>query len=442
MERTKGEPGATRPASSVEMGEQGRSPSESYAGVLKGRLAHAPRDPSKAEEQALAEKLKLQERVEPELVAAASHLGQHAKFHPTRASLGEELPDNLYRSSTGFLINKSGVEVKLDKDKVRKEMEFFQKHVVIAYFVGGSPSYLSVLEWIGSLKAEIKEECRLGREIGNGFFQIITNAEASTQTILMLSPHLSKWGTCIMQPWVADFNPSKPIGLKLPVWITLKGVRDELLSSAQELAAGIGVVLGRHRNNSMSSDQKFCVAVQSGKPFDLEIITENPVTGEAVTIQVDYNNLPIRCRLCLSTSHLIRDCEKSSTQRKATPHHNAPKNQLPQQGKTLPQISTCSQTNKRIEISGGETGKDPTPKEGETNRATGGYGMRGDDDGGEATGRRELRPNAQTRTPAAATIAMTAQNARREIGREHVEGGNHQLSGTNRTSARLRPGHQ
>lgn len=243
------------------MGEEEGSPSESYAGVLRGRLAHAPRDPSRSEEQALAKKLKMQERVEPELVAAASHLGQFAKFHPTRASPGEELPHNLYRSSTGFLINKQGVEVKLDKEKVRKEMEFFQKHVIIAYFVGGSPPYVSVQEWIGGLRAEIKEDCKVRREIGNGFFQIITKAETSTQTILMLSPHLSKWGTCIMQPWVADFNPSKPIGLKLPVWITLKGVRDEMLSNAQELASGIGVVLGRHRNNAATSDQRFCVAV-------------------------------------------------------------------------------------------------------------------------------------------------------------------------------------
>lgn len=49
-----------------------------------------------------------------------------------------------------------------------------------------------------------------------------------------------------MQPWVAYFNPSKLVGLKLQLWITLKEVRDKLLSSAQEIAAGIGVVLGKH----------------------------------------------------------------------------------------------------------------------------------------------------------------------------------------------------
>lgn len=125
-------------------------------------------------------------------------------------------------------------------------------------------SFKAAQEWIGGMKKELNEECRLGRDIGNRFFQIITKSELTTQKILMLSPHLSKWGTSIMQPWVANFDPSKPIGVKLPVWITLKGVRDELLSSAQELAAGIGLVLGRHQNNAYSMDQKFSVAVQAG----------------------------------------------------------------------------------------------------------------------------------------------------------------------------------
>lgn len=35
--------------------------------------------------------------------------------------------DNLYRSTTGFLINKQVVEVKRDKNKVLKEIEFFSK---------------------------------------------------------------------------------------------------------------------------------------------------------------------------------------------------------------------------------------------------------------------------------------------------------------------------
>jgi hypothetical protein len=68
----------------------------SYASALKTHLAHAPVNPTKEEEQSIAERLRRHERVEPELVAAASHLGKHAILHPTKAIPGEQLPDDLF----------------------------------------------------------------------------------------------------------------------------------------------------------------------------------------------------------------------------------------------------------------------------------------------------------------------------------------------------------
>jgi hypothetical protein len=82
--------------------------------------------------------------VEPELVAAATHLGKHVSLHPTKATPGEQLPDDLYRCSSGFLINKKAKVVILNEDKVKKEMEFYQTRVIIAYFVGGRQSVYAI----------------------------------------------------------------------------------------------------------------------------------------------------------------------------------------------------------------------------------------------------------------------------------------------------------
>lgn len=68
---------------------------------------------------------------------------------------------------------------------------------------------------------------------------------------------------------------------------------------------------------------------------------------------MDYNNLPIRCRLCLSTSHLIKDCGKNSNLRKATPHSNSLNEQ---HGKSIPRSSTYGQTNKSMEPRRSEKG--------------------------------------------------------------------------------------
>ena len=87
----------------------------------------------------------------------------------------------------------------------------------------------------------------------------------------------------------------------MPVWLTLKNIPEEFLSNAQEMAGSLGTVWGRHCGNSVSADQKFYVAVKTGVPFDMVLEAVNPVNGETTLIQVDYNNLPIRCRYCLST---------------------------------------------------------------------------------------------------------------------------------------------
>jgi hypothetical protein len=96
--------------------------------------------------------------------------------------------------------------------------------------------------------------------------------------------------------------------MRLPMWVTLKEVPDEFHSNALEIAGALGTVIGKHRGNAINADQKFCVAIPSGQAWPLTIGVTNPETGEKSRVCVDYNNLPIRCRYYLSTSHLVRDC--------------------------------------------------------------------------------------------------------------------------------------
>ena len=119
----------------------------------------------------------------------------------------------------------------------------------------------------------------------------------------MKTPHYSKWGTSILQPWCAGFNPRKML-----VWVTLKDVPGEYRSSAMELAESLEPVLGKNRGNLLYNNQNFCLALIAVEPFPLQIEIVNPVNGKVSYIAMDYNNLPIRCRHCLSTSHLVKEC--------------------------------------------------------------------------------------------------------------------------------------
>ena len=89
--------------------------------------------------------------------------------------------------------------------------------MVIAYFVGGQQTKRTLSQWLRDISQDAKEELTLGRELGQGFFQIVCKNEAATQKDLMRTPHHSKWGTNIIQPWCLGFNPKKLEKMKMPV---------------------------------------------------------------------------------------------------------------------------------------------------------------------------------------------------------------------------------
>lgn len=85
------------------------------------------------------------------------------------------------------------------------------------------------------------------------------------------------------------------------------------MNVAVELAGGLGTVLGMDPRNKGSLDQCFCLGLPSGEGWKTSIAMDNTHTGEEIVITVDYGNLPICCRVCLSTNHMVKDCPRRGT---------------------------------------------------------------------------------------------------------------------------------
>ena len=81
--------------------------------------------------------------------------------------------------------------------------------------------------------------------------------------------------------------------------------------------------------NSVCVDQKFYVAVKMGVPFDMVLEAVNPVNSETTLIHVDYNNLPIRCRYCLSISPLVKNCPSVAGKKRPQRSVNTAKSEAP-----------------------------------------------------------------------------------------------------------------
>lgn len=124
------------------------SESLSYASALKRHMSHASVSQFHAEVQQAAMDARKGERIELELVAAAAHFKKYAMLNPTRPSVDESLPPDLYRSCTGFLISRKAASFTLDVNKMQREIGFFSKRAIIAYFVGGGVSSQAQRAWL------------------------------------------------------------------------------------------------------------------------------------------------------------------------------------------------------------------------------------------------------------------------------------------------------
>lgn len=126
----------------------------------------------------------------------------------------------------------------------------------------------------------------------------------------MLTPYRLRWEMCILQTWTlgSDANKHSHIGLRVPTWVTLRGIPGEFMKVSNQIASGLRVLLGGDNRSAVSSDQRFCVAMEAGVEWRTLLSVSNEATGKVSLISVDYCNLPIRCQFCLSTNHLVKEC--------------------------------------------------------------------------------------------------------------------------------------
>lgn len=156
------------------------------------------------------------ESVDPVFVDALELFGNSATIHPIKVVEGEVLPDGFTRSYGGFLLNNIQKVITVDQVAVRKEEAYLQQHVFLAYFMGGRPVSYQLDQWIAALQRLIGGWTAVGRNLGRSFFQLRVKDPGMLQKLLMLSPFKSRWGTCVMQGWIPNFNATNPKGILVP----------------------------------------------------------------------------------------------------------------------------------------------------------------------------------------------------------------------------------
>jgi hypothetical protein len=68
-------------------------------------------------------------------------------------------------------------------------------------------------------------------------------------------------GMALFHNWVPAFDPSKPVGLTIPVWISLRRLPLVYLDCAYELASQVGKVISEDKRTSVNDNPRFCIAL-------------------------------------------------------------------------------------------------------------------------------------------------------------------------------------
>jgi hypothetical protein len=238
------------------------------------------------------------------------------RINPFREEAGERLPEGHTRCASGYLLRPGPTMVSLDMSILGAEIQFLSDHLLIANFIGPKPKLGFLEPWLKSLNNTIKQgQVFFNHEAGFGFFYLKCDTQETTKQVLMQTPFPNDFGTCVFHPWVPVFDAANPSSLRLPTWITIKRLPLEYLQMAHLVAAEVGTVLGSDPNNSMLKNPRFCVSINVEKGWATEVELTTLTPGVLSKALIDYDSLPIRCRFCLSTGHLIRECNEIPTKR-------------------------------------------------------------------------------------------------------------------------------
>ena len=243
-------------------------------------------------------------------LAATSQQISEGNHNPFKKLIGETLPSYLERSFSGFLVKKESIKFKVNTDKLLARIEVLKEQLLIGKFVGPKPNPHAMKLWIQTLNHEIGDNAlSVCRNVGKSYFLIECKDKDALNNALMVSPFRSNWGTCMIQSWVPGFNPDNPNSLAFPTWISLRNLPHEHQDQAISIAESLGEVIRMDTTNENAKDPRFCInlGISKGWATSIELITKGGILPPH-TVLIDYDRLPIRCRVCLCWKHKASDC--------------------------------------------------------------------------------------------------------------------------------------
>jgi hypothetical protein len=185
------------------------------------------------------------------------------------------------------------------------------------------PSRVELQDWVNINLVEPSMLVIRIHMLPKGYFVLTFAIEEGASGALQLSPLLFGTHSMYLHPWSPQFDPTKPMGIKIPIWIRFPKLDDLYYKALHDLCAHIGEVVWTGKQNdylSKSSTPRVCVLVKDVHQLPSVLILPIPLIGGEVEIVLEYEGIPSQCSRYLGLDHAKGECKNIPKQ------SNKPKN--------------------------------------------------------------------------------------------------------------------
>jgi len=201
-------------------------------------------------------------------------------------------------------------EIALPEEKSMRVAVSLAERGLIGQFSGLWPSPKTTEKWVQNSWRPLIKNGVTSYPVGKGFFLFEFSTKEDKDLIFRNGPYFMGPQGLYLNQWTPDFDPAVDIPKAVPVWVRLPNLPIHCWNpdSLQAIGNGLGRYIDSADPKGIYSCARICVEVdlEAGLPEAIKLT----IKGWHHYQQLDYEQLPFKCRHCHEYGHFQRYCPK------------------------------------------------------------------------------------------------------------------------------------